>query len=383
VQVLKFDITRDDLSSLAERGAVFVTFGETMIRDTPADMQRPETTRLVYITLAGSEFSIATLLARLDIPAAYITRVPDNPYGWMLRDTARANGVNVEHFVWASKAEPIGRYIYEAGRTPRLGVVWYQRMYSAASRLGAGMVDWQRALANCRLFHTSGINFGLAAHSGYAVNYLREAFIEAAAAKPPDCLIGMDFNYRATLWGEEECKAVITPLITDHVDVLITSIYDMARHYGIGCGRYTARQINEGDVEDIHDDDLRAFGEEVTKRFDLRVVAVTMRQSDSSERHWWESAAVSRDGEFFRSAAAREIYLSDRIGGGDAWASGFYYGLLTAGIGHEGLEKGVIVGDAATRLKQTIMFDLPLITKAEVQALIQADVLGSGNLTVR
>lgn len=381
--MLTYDITQDDLSAFAGRGPAFVTLGETMIRDTPADLQRPEATRMVYVNLAGSEFSIATLLARFGIPAAYITRVPDNPYGWMLRDAARAQGISVDHFVWAHRAEPIGRYLYEAGRTPRPGIVWYQRMYSAASRLGAGAVDWPAALRGCRLFHTSGITFGLAAHSGYPRNYLREAFAEAMAARPPGCLVGMDFNYRGTLWSEDECTATMTPIITDHADVLITSIHDMARHYAIGCGRYSAAQINAGELGSIHDDDLRAFGAEVTRRFNLRAVAVTMRHSDSSEQHRWESAAVNRDGQFFRSAAARDIYLSDRIGGGDAWASGFYYGLLTAGTDTAGLEKGVVVGDAATRLKQTVMFDLPLLTKAEIQALLQADALGSTDLTVR
>lgn len=381
--MLEFDLMQDDLSGFAGRGAAFVTFGETMLRDTPADMQRPEATRKVYLTLAGSEFSIATLLSRLGIPSAYITRVPDNPYGWMLRDTARANGVQVEHLVWAHKTEPIGRYIYEFGRTPRLGVVWYQRMYSSASRLGAGMVDWTAALRDCQLFHTSGITFGLAVHSGYPCNYLREAFLEAMSAKPAGCLVGMDFNYRSTLWSEDECTAIMTPLISEHADILVTSVYDMARHYGIACGRYTAQQINDGEMGDVHDDDLRAFGEEVTRRFQVRVVAVTLRQSESSEYHLWESAVMSRDGHFCRSAVPREIYLADRIGGGDAWVGGFYYGLLTAGINANGLAKGLLVGDAATRLKQTLMFDLPLITKAEVQALIQADVVGANNLTMR
>ncbi len=377
-------LLQDDLSALTNaNGAAFVTFGETMIRDTPADRQRLETTRQVYINVAGSEFSIATLLARFGVPTAYVTRVPDNPYGWMLRDTARANGIQTDPFVWANQAEPIGRYLYELGRTPRPGVVWYQRMYSAASRLGAGMVDWGRVLRDCRLFHTSGISFGLAFHSGYDRNYLLEAFLEAVAARPAGCLMGMDFNYRSTLWSETDCTETLTPLITGYADVLITSIYDMARHYGIGCGRYSAAAVSQGEAVELHDDDLRAFGEAVTRRFDLRAVAVTLRRSESSEHHLWESAAIGRDGAFYRSAQPREIYITDRIGGGDAWNGGFYYGLLTDGLTADGLTKGIRVGDAATRLKQTLMFDLPLITKAEVQALLQADERGGQQQTVR
>jgi 2-dehydro-3-deoxygluconokinase len=377
------DILHDDLSVFAGRGSAFVTFGETMIRESPADSMRPEMTRQVFLALAGSEFSIAVLLARLGVPTTYITRVPDNPYGWMLRDMARANGIDAGHFVWANKTEPMGRYLYEQGRTPRAGVVWYQRMYSAASRLDRGMVDWGAALGGCKLFHASGITFGLAAHSGYERNYCLDAFSEALGAKPSDCWIGMDFNYRATLWSADDCTAVMTPLIEQYTDILITSPYDMARHYGIGCGRFSAAAILNGEAGVLHDDDLRAFGEVVTRRFDLQLVAVTLRRSPSSEEHQWEAAAMLADGGFARSAAARPILLQDRIGGGDAWDAGFYYGLLTGGLTAAGIAKGICVGDAATRLKQTLMFDLPIISKAEVQALITADVLGGGAQTIR
>ncbi|MBN2393769.1 MAG: hypothetical protein JXR84_23755, partial [Anaerolineae bacterium] len=244
---LKYDITKDDLSRFAGRGPAFVTFGETMVRDTPADGERPERTRQVYLSMAGSEYTLALGLARLGIPASYITRVPDNPYGWMLRNIARENGVNTDHFVWAPKTEPIGRFIYEIGRTPRKNTGTYQRMYSAASKLDAGMVDWATAFRDCQLFHTSGITFGLAAHSNYERNYLLAAFEEAMTHKPDGFWVGMDFNYRATLWSAEQAKAVLTPLVTDHIDVLVTTIEDMAKLYGMGCGQYSARQIDDGD----------------------------------------------------------------------------------------------------------------------------------------
>ncbi len=380
---LHFNLTQDDLSGFAGKGPAFVTFGETMVRDTPADQQRPEATRLVHLSLAGSEFTLAVLLARFGVPSAYVTRVPANPYGWLLRDTARSQGVNTDYFVWAPRAEPIGRFIYEIGRTPRPDVGWYQRMHSAASRLGAGMVDWKAALRDCRLFHTSGITFGLARHSGYERNYLLDAFHEAMASRPADCLVGLDYNYRGTLWTKDQCAEVMTPLLVDHVDILITTIEDMAKIYGIGCGRYTAEQIDKGEFGELGDEDLRAFAAELIGRFRVKIVAVTIRYPDSFEQHRWESAVMGADGTFVRSAAVRPITLWDRLGGGDTWNGGFYYGLLTAGFGPEGMRKGLVVGDAATRLQQTLMFDLPIVSKAEVQSLIEADLKGGGKRTAR
>ncbi len=100
---------KDDLSALNTGGPVAVMMGEVMVRDTPADMERPERTRLVYVSMAGSEYNLAIGLSRLGIPAAYITRVPDNPYGRSARNIAREQGVEHGLFRLAPKTEPIGR----------------------------------------------------------------------------------------------------------------------------------------------------------------------------------------------------------------------------------------------------------------------------------
>jgi 2-dehydro-3-deoxygluconokinase len=382
-EVKHYKITGDELSQFANRGPAFVTFGEVMVRDTPADFERPERTRLVNLSMAGSEYTLAIGLSRLGIPSGFITRIPDNPYGRSLRNIAREQGVDTKHIVWAPKTEPIGRFIYEIGRTPRKNTGVYQRMYSATSRLDAGMVDWKAALKDAKLFHSSGITFGLATHSKYERNYCYDAFKEAIASKPEGCLVGMDFNYRATLWSPEQAREILTPTISDHVDILITTIEDMAKLYDISCGQYSAKQVVDGDMGQIEDDDIKEFSKQVRNLFNVNIVAITIRYPDSFEQHRWESAAMGSEGTFFRSPAVKPITLWDRLGGGDTWNAGFYYGLLTAGFEREGIVKGVLVGDAATRLKQTLMYDLPIVDKAEVEALMKAEVFGGGKRTSR
>lgn len=377
------NILQDDLSMLNAGGPAFVTFGEVMVRDTPSDNERLERTRQVNLSMAGSEFTLAMGLQRLGVSTAFVTRTPDNPYGWALRDLARSQGIDTDHFCWAHRAELMGRLLYEIGRTPRRDAGWYQRMHSAASRLGAGMVDWAMALRNCRLLHTSGITFGLSTHSGYERNYCLEALQEALAARPADCLVGLDYNYRSTLWTAEQATAVMTPLLCDHVDVLITSIEDMAQLYGLGAGRYSARELVQGDFGRIADEDLMAFLQGVIARFGLRIAAVTIRYPDSFEQHRWESAALDAAGNYYRSVQVRPVTLWDRLGGGDTWNAGFYYGLLTEAEPLAALSKGVQVGDAMTLLKQTLMYDLPMVTKAEVQALLRAQAQGGGKRTDR
>jgi 2-dehydro-3-deoxygluconokinase len=245
------------------------------------------------------------------------------------------------------------------------------------------MVDWKSVLSDAQLFHASGITFGLSTHSGYECNYPLEAFREALEAKPADCLVGMDFNYRSTLWSPAQCEEAMTPLIAEHVDVFITTIEDMAKIYGMDCGSISAQDIVKGNIGGIEDADIQAFMRQLVTRFRLQVVGVTIRYPDTHEQHRWESAAMDATGHFFRSPEVRPIVLWDRLGGGDAWNGGFYYGLLTESDRAVAVRKGVQVGDAATRLKQTLMYDLPIVTKAEVQARLKADVLGGGKRTAR
>lgn len=378
-----YEITRDDSGRPGVSEPVFVTFGEVMIRDTPADRERPERTRLVHLSAAGSEFSLAVGLSRMGVPSVFVTRVPDNPYGRLVRNTAREQGVNTDYFVWAPKAEPIGRFIYETGRTPRKNSGTYQRMHSAASKLGPKMVDWEAALRHAVLFHTSGITFGLASHSGYETNLNRGAFIEAHAAKPAGCKVGLDLNYRGTLWEEGVARDTLTPIIGGYVDILITTIEDIAQLYGIGVGKYSAREIVDGDMDRIEDDDLIRFAEKVVEMFEIELVALTVRYPDSFERHRWESAVMHRGGSFSRSPQVKAISLLDRLGGGDAWNAGFYYGLITEDFVPDSLGKAILIGDAVTRLKQTLMFDLPIVTKREVEEILRADMIGGGKRTER
>lgn len=380
---VRYDILKDDLSGVDSKGPAVVTLGEVMVRDTPSDCHRLESTRAVHLSPAGSEYTLAVALSRLGIRSSYITRVPDNPYGWMIRDIARGLGVNTDHFVWADRTEPIGRLLYELGRTPRRSTGWYQRRHSAATKLGAADVDWTEVTADARILHTSGISFGLAVHSDLARNHLLEAFCEGVRAKPEGCMVGLDFNYRSTLWSPEECREVMTPFLVEHTDLLITTIEDMATIYSMGCGRFNADEIARGGAVEFSDDELKSFLRRLLQEFDLTISAVTIRYPDSFERHRWESVVLDEGGDFFRSPRVSSIRLWDRLGGGDTWNGGFYYGLLTERTRASGLEKGLLVGDAATRLKQTLMFDLPIVTKEEIQALMVADAKGGGRRTVR
>ena len=207
--------------------------------------------------------------------------------------------------------------------------------------------------------------------------------MEALLSKPKDCLVGLDLNYRSTLWPEDQAKKIMTPIIDEHVNVLITTIEDIARIFNIGCGKYSARQIVNGDMARLEDEDLIRFSHKVMDLFNIDIIAITIRYPDSFETHRWESAAMNRNDYFFRSPSVHSIVLKDRLGGGDTWNAGFYYGLFSENFTEGGIQKGIIIGDAFTRIKQTLMFDLPIVEKSEIQELIKEDLIGSGKRTAR
>lgn len=352
----------------------FLSLGEVMIRDTPADGERLERTRQVNLSTAGSEFSIAVGVSRLGNPSRFITRLPDNPYGRMVEGIAKEQGVDTRHFVWADRTELIGRYLYEIGVTPRAGVGIYQRRHSAASQLDPSMVDWNSALSGVKIFHTSGISLGLSFHSGYKENYLLNSVLSAYAARDKAAIAGLDINYRGTLWSKEQMLPTVEKVLSMGVQVLITSVEDAANFFGFGYGSLSPDEIISGADYHLESDALKNLGQLFLDKYGIRCLCLTRRKTLSSEVNRWMSAVVFEGSFSVQSETELEFRVVDRLGGGDAWASGFYTGVLEGGFSPTGLEKGLKLGDAAIALQQTLMFDLPIINRVEVEGLMLGDV---------
>ena len=188
-EIKLYQIDQDDLRGL-DGVPAFVTFGETMVRETPADNERPERTRQVYLSMAGSEYTLAMGLARLGIPASYITRVPENPYGRALRNIAREKRRQHQPFRLGAqgrthRALHLRDRPHAAQEHRRLPAQVFRRLQTRRrhGRLG-------RRAQGLRALPHSGISFGLSTHSGYERNYNLAAFLEAAAARPEGCLDG-------------------------------------------------------------------------------------------------------------------------------------------------------------------------------------------------
>jgi len=290
--------------------------------------------------------NVAVAASRLGLSAAYVTRLPKNPLGRMIRNAARLHGVDTSHIVW-SDGDRAGLYFMEYGAAPRRSAVLYDRKNSAISRISPGEVRWADIFSKTKLFHTSGITPAL---SSSAAEVTREAL---SAARAAGIITSIDLNYRSKLWSEAEAQACMTGLM-EFTDVLITTEEDTYRVF----------KIEGGDYNEV--------AEKLHSRFGFKVVAITLRQNISVWKNNW--TAVAYDGERFYDDQTYELEIVDRVGGGDSFTAGFLYCYLTKGD----IQAGVRYGNACCALKHSCPGDLNWCTLEEVESLIA----GAGRMRI-
>jgi len=315
-----------------------VTFGEAMIRLSPPYFRRLEQTNLLEVNVGGSELNVAIGVRRLGLKSAWVSRLPLNPLGFLIRNKAREQGVDTSHIIW-SKSDRAGLYFVEFGASPRASKVLYDRRNSAISRIKMGEVDWKNILKEAKLFMVSGITPAL---SESAKEVTKEAVKEA---KKAGCKVAIDLNYRAKLWSEEEANKCMSLLMED-TDLLFTTEEDTFRVFGIRGKNY----------------------EEVAKRLDekfgFEVVAITLRENISVWKNRWTAIAYSK-GKIYRTKTY-ELEIVDRLGGGDSFTAGCIWGYL-----QKDLQKGVDYGVAFSALKHSIPGDINWTNIEEVESQVK------------
>ncbi|MDQ2687718.1 MAG: sugar kinase, partial [Armatimonadota bacterium] len=187
-----------------------VTFGEIMIRLATPGRQRFGQAKELELTYGGGEANVAVSLANFGQEAAFVTRLPKNPFGESAVNTLRGLGVDTSHI--ARGGERIGVYFLETGASQRPSVVVYDRAGSAISQVGPGEFDWRTIFAGANWFHFTGITPALGPR-------VAEATEEACrAAKDAGLTVSCDLNYRKKLWTPAEAQATMTRLM-EWVDV--------------------------------------------------------------------------------------------------------------------------------------------------------------------
>jgi 2-dehydro-3-deoxygluconokinase len=310
------------------------------------------------IHVSGGEFNVAANLAdcfRLNTGVA--SAMVDYPVGDLIAERVRAMGVKpfYKRFKHDGVRGPNMATVYsDRGQGVRAPVVFYNRGNEAAGQLKPGDFNWKEIFApGVRWFHSGGIFAALSETTG-------ELIVEAMqAAKAAGAVTSFDLNYRAKLWDiwGGHAKAVdVLGRIVKNVDVIVGNEEDLQKGLGI-----------EGqDVESKSKLDPSAFFaiiDKAVKKFpNVKGVATTLREVHSTNRHTW-GAVAWLDGKTYQSPMC-ELDVIDRVGGGDGYAAGFIYGLLS-GVSEQ---EAVNLGWAHGALLTTFPGDTTMATVEQVKA---------------
>src|SRR5690242_8573157 len=310
------------------------------------------------IHVSGGEFNVAANLSDcFRLNTGITTAMVDYPIGDLIAERVRAMGVKpfYKHFKHDGVNGPNMAAVYsDRGQGVRAPVVFYNRCNEAAAQLKAGDFNWKEIFgAGVRWFHSGGI---FAALSPTTADVIIEAM---QAAKAAGAVTSFDLNYRAKLWnisgGEKRAVAVLDKIVKN-VDVLVGNEEDLQKGLGIPGPEVAAKSKL---------DPSAFFGmiEKVTNKHpQVKVVATTLREVHSTNRHSW-SAVAWINGKTYTAPTA-ELDVHDRVGGGDGFASGFFYGLLSG----ESPEEAVKLGWAHGALLTTFPGDTTMATAADVRA---------------
>ena len=317
--------------------------------------------RECQIHVSGGEFNVAANLADcFGLRAGIVSAMVDYPIGELVAGRVRAMGV-APFYTWFAhdgvRGPNIATVYCDRGQGVRPPVVFYNRADEAAARLKPGDVDWEAVFAGgVRWFHSGGIFAALSESTA-------ELIVEGMQiARSAGAVVSFDVNFREKLWrasgGLLRAQAVIGR-IAQNVDVLIGNEEDLQKGFGIaGPDVGGTSRLEPSVYADI-------IGRVVDRYPGIRTVATTLREVHSANRHSWAALAWV-DGDVHVSPTC-EIDVLDRVGGGDGFAAGFFYGLLTG----ESPADAVRLGWAHGALVTTYPGDTTMATIQQVRALAQ------------
>jgi 2-dehydro-3-deoxygluconokinase len=310
------------------------------------------------IHVSGGEFNCAANLSDcFRLKTGIATAMVDYPIGDLIAERVRAMGVRpfYKQFKHNGVNGPNMATVYsDSGYGVRAPVVFYNRSNEAAAQLKPGDFDWGVIFSEgVRWFHSGGIFAALSGSTG-------ELIIEGMkAAKAIGAVTSFDLNYRTilwNLWGGPEQAAATLGRIVENVDVLVGNEEDLQLGLGIPGPEAVPQSCLDPDAF------CNMIADVVARFPQIKVVATTLREVRSTNHHVWGAVAWINGQSFVSPTCDLDIY--DRVGGGDGFSSGFFYGLLSG----EPEQEAVNLGWAHGALLTTFPGDTTMATLEQVQA---------------
>ncbi|MBQ2548979.1 MAG: sugar kinase [Treponema sp.] len=332
-----------------------VTFGELMLRLEPPGYLRFVQTENLSATFGGAEANVAISLANFGVDSCYVTKLPSHEIGQAAVNSLRKFGVNTQYIVRGGPR--VGIYYNERGASQRGSKCIYDRAGSSIQLSKPEDFDWKQIMQGASWFHITGITPALGPN-------LVQSCIEAAEeAHKAGATVSLDLNYRAKLWSREEANKAMTELCK-YVDICVANEDDAADVFGIKA------ENTDTTKGELSTEGYKSVARQLMEKFAFKKVAITLRTSINANRNDWQ--ALLYDGKDFFFSKKYEIWIVDRVGGGDSFTAGLIYSLLSGKSNQGAVEFAV----AASCLKHTIEGDFNMVSVAEVEKLASGNASG-------
>ncbi len=344
----------------------FLTLGEVLLRFDPGD-ERIRNTRHFRVWEGGGEYNVARALRRcFSQRTAIVTALVDNPVGRLVEDLMLQGGVDQTHVLWRAydglgNDARNGIYFLERGFGVRGALGSMDRGHTAVSQLKPGDIDWEQIFGEegVRWFHTGGV---LTALSETTLELARDAM---AAAKRHGTVVSYDGNYRPSLWkarGGRLAAAAANATLTGNVDVLFGHEGDLSTElidasHGPPCHTEESYAVMAARVVAAHPA--------------LKLIGTATRTPRTANRNDWGAFAYA-GGAVHAAAEMHDLEIFDRVGGGDGFAAGLIFGLLSDWPLTQALQCGVASG----ALAMTTPGDSNFATMAEIERLMAGSGAG-------
>lgn len=289
-----------------------VSFGEIMLRLSPDGyyklFQKPE----LNTSFCGAEANVAVALSNFGDEAEFVTALPDNDIGRAACRELMRYGVKTDNIVYTG--DRLGIFFAEKGASQRPSKVIYDRKNSAIALAEPSSFDWEKIFDGADWFHITGITPALS-------DSLAKISVDAVkAAKKAGLTVSCDINYRSKLWSAQKARPVMTEIMK-YVDVCIGNEEDAEIVFGIKAGTTDA---TKGQLDT---DGYKKSLQTVAETFGCKIVAYSQRKSYSASDNGWSGIIYDDEKKQVYTSAQYDIRITDRIGGGDAFASGLIYAL--------------------------------------------------------
>jgi 2-dehydro-3-deoxygluconokinase len=344
-----------------------ISLGEVMLRLDPGD-GRVATTRQFQAWEGGGEYNVSRALKRcFGMSTAVVTALADNPIGRLIQDLIFQGGVAQDYIRWV-EYDGVGRRVRnglnftERGFGVRAAVGCSDRGHTAASQLKKGDIDWGKLFLQdgARWFHTGGI-FTALSETTPAV-----AAEAMQVARSAGTIVSYDLNYRPSLWNAIGGKAKsqeVNRMLASSVDVMFGNEEDFTAALGFNVAGVENQSAKLDQVN------FKAMIQNVVQSFpQLHMVATTLRHARTATLNDWGAIAYA-EGRFFSAPNRENLEIYDRVGGGDAFVSGFIYALLTG----KDPQWAVDCGTAHGALAMCTPGDTSMATLPEVLQLMKGD----------